>query len=246
MIVTSFSDKGYEQYGKQFIETFLKFWPKSETLVVYHEETKPDIEDERVEYRALFDMEEAKEFFETILRSHPIFRGKRMEGKAYDYRMDAFRFSRKVFALTDAYKNSDSQFIAWIDADVYTHSKVPEKFLQMVLVDNFVAYLGRDFMYSECGFMAFDTGKPLASEFFDLYKKSYVSGAFRYLGEWHDCYVFDYTRVLLGVSENNLSHGMQFDHPFSETVLGKYMHHLKGERKDPEKNQDHPKNKKIA
>lgn len=243
MIVTSFSDVGFQQYGKLFIETFLENWPEEEKLVVYVEDSTPNLKNDRVEFRLLFEVDGVKDFLDTVLNSHPVYRGLRAEGKAYDYRMDAFKFARKVFAITDAATDC-AEPMAWIDADVYTHSKVPEGFLKTVLDGKYVAFLGRDFMYTEAGFVAFNPDFEASHlSFMSAYKSMYTTGAFRYLGEWHDCYVFDMIRELHGVSGNNLSEDLKLDNPFPETVLGKYMTHLKGERKDPSKNKDHPFNK---
>ena len=35
--ITSFNAGGYEKYGREFIKTFIQFWPKSVKLIVYYE-----------------------------------------------------------------------------------------------------------------------------------------------------------------------------------------------------------------
>jgi len=229
MIVTSMGPKGYEQYGKRFIETFIEQWPENEELVVYLEEPV-DFEHPRVTFRNLLSVEGMIPFLDTVLASNPIFRGLRLNKTQYDYHFDAFKFARKVFSIADAAADYQGA-MAWIDADVYTHSKVPEGFVKSVLEGVYTAYLGRPNMYTEAGFIAFDTTHPAHQYFMNLYIGSYLSGAFVYLGEWHDCYVYDFVRIVTGVPGNDLAAGLNPNHPFVESVLGEYMDHVKGEER---------------
>ena len=64
--------------------------------------------------------------------------------------------------------------------------------------------------------------------FMTLDKATYFNGSFRYLGEMHDCYVIDFIARLINLPSVNLTVNEQSDHPFQESVLGKYMTHLKG------------------
>ena len=48
IVVTTFHEKGYRDYGKKCIETFLKHWPKDIALVVYAEDVEVEEEDSRL------------------------------------------------------------------------------------------------------------------------------------------------------------------------------------------------------
>jgi hypothetical protein len=247
MIVTSFAEKGWKQYGKRFVETFLDKWPASERLVIYHEGMPEDaIENDRIEWRNLFEVEGLTKVLDDINASEPVFKGQiqvPVQGKdgkqeiqqQYDYRYDAFRFCRKVFAIVDAAYKCDDRYLAWIDADVVTHSEVPINFIESLIDDNAaIAYLGREWTYTECGFMVFDLSNPMTDKFLQSYKNIYTTGAFRLVGEWHDSYLFDVVRLMLKVPGTNIAKGLKHDHPFINTILGKYMDHLKG----PKRKQD--------
>jgi len=236
MIVTSFSQKGYHEYGKRFIETFLEHW-RDEKLVVYFERgvpsTKP--EDPRVEYINLYSFEDFVAFEQIIGASHPIFSGwmrhPQKDKPIYNFRFDVNRFYRKVYAITDAYINrkGNEQRIAWVDADVSFHKDVPTDFLSQLLPeDKAFAHLNREWLYTEAGFMVFNVGHPLMELFMLLYKSTYFNGAFRYLGEMHDCYVIDLVSRQLDIPRVSLTVNEKSDHPFQESVLGEYMVHLKG------------------
>lgn len=230
MIVTSFGAKGYAQYGERFIQTFLKYWPEDESLVIYYEED-PKIDHPRIECRDLFQVAGMAAFLDDVLESPPIFRGLRNDGLNYDYHFDAYKFSRKVYAITDAAKKYQG-ILTWIDADVYTHKPVPENYTHKLLDGHYLSHLYRDWSYTECGFMSFDTTHPQNEIFMAIYLNFYATGAFRYIGEWHDSYIFDVARTLSGVDSKDLAEGIRDNHPFVKSDLGQYMDHCKGNRKD--------------
>jgi len=244
-VITSFSEKGYEMYGKRFVETFLEHWPESSKLTIYAE-TPLKIDNDRVEVVDLFKYEGVTDFLSRIQNSDKIYQGVRpgkdKDGKQvdmYDYRYDAYRFCRKVFAMTEFASRTEGKFM-WLDADIITHTDVPETLLDDILPDDkFTAYLGREWAHSETGFIAFNMKHEQAALFMGAFDNAYKSGSFRFLGEWHDCYVFDMIRELLDIEAVDLAEGMHMEHPFVNTVLGKYMDHLKGpERKKAGKSHD--------
>lgn len=240
MIVTSFSQKGYHDYGRDFITTFLKHWPDEE-LTVYFEKGIPSNkpESDRVTYKDLYQFDDFAALEQVLLKSDPLYTGKHRspEGKpVYNFRYDANRFFRKVFCIYDTCNEracTGLGRVAWIDADVYFTKDVPSGFLETLLPDgNYVAHLGREWLYTEAGFIVFDTTHQANAVFMQLFYNAYFTGAFKYLGEFHDCYVFDFLRNVLMVPAINLTTNEMSDHPFQESVLGEYMVHMKGpERK---------------
>jgi len=234
MIVTSWGEKGWEQYGKKFVETFLKHW-KEENLIVYYE-VKPDFDHERVEFVDLFSVDGMTDTLEKLKNSDPIFMGLRQipnsEKYSYDYRYDAYRFCRKVFAMADAAIRCTDNVMCWIDADVIFHEDIPPDFIKDNFLNEetgaFIAYLARPQAYSETGFIAFDMRSDDTRGVIETMRRVYGKGIFRWLGEWHDCYIFDFLRELSGVKTYDISNGMIIEHPFISSILGEYMDHMKG------------------
>lgn len=232
MIVTSFSQKGYHEYGKRFITTFLDHWADEE-LTVYFEKGVPSNkpEDDRITYKDLYQFGDFVKFEELMKASDPLYCGMHAghKGEAvYNFRYDANRFFRKVFCISDICKKSTGK-VAWVDADVHFVKDVPKDFLSMLLPrGEYIAHLGREWLYTEAGFMIFDTNHPANDLFMPLYYNAYFTGAFKYLGEFHDCYILDFLRKVLAVPTVNLTKNEVSDHPFQESVLGEYMVHLKG------------------
>ena len=212
---TSFSPKGYEVYGKKFLETFLEFWPID--IAVFYEGQKPDISDSRIIYHDLLeDME-----FRAFQDEYGYFSGK-------DYRFMATKFSPKVFAKTSIRPECD--WYIWVDADVVTTRKIDERFFNETCPGGFTgAYLGRkDWDTSECGFVPYNLNLG-GGEFLDKFRRIYTTGELFSLPQWHDSFVFDHLREQnVNLWFKNLSENVSGNHVWPNTILGEYMIHNKG------------------
>lgn len=253
MLITSFSQKGYHEYGKRFIETTLEHW-KDERLRVYFEHGIPSSapRDDRVEYIDLYTLQ-GFEAFELALRgSDPIFAGimATPEGKqVYNFRYDAMRFFRKAFCIHHACtEDGTDPRVAWLDADSYAFADVPANFLYATLPENtFIAHLQREWLYTESGFVVFNTNHEECVPFMKLYMDTYLNGAFKLLGEWHDCYVLDLCIKQLNVTRVHLTKDEQAPHPFNDSVIGAHYDHMKGpDRKKQGKSHEHELKQRSA
>ena len=219
--VTSFSSSGYRLYGKSCLES-LKHWPCK--FVVFYEE-KPDYEHLRIEYRDLFGIPGINDFLDRI-------DGTDASGKIndkYDYRFDAFKFSRKVFCMEAVFDEDPEVF--WLDADTLTKKDIPIDFLRGLVKDYPFCYIGRDRFRTETGFLGFNTSHKDFPLFRGRYLSTYTSGKFFDLQAWEDTAVFDYARGRIGGNNLNKTALQGIDHPFPHTILGEYIEHYKGGRK---------------
>lgn len=228
-VVTSFHAAGYKSYGRKFLDTFKKFWPNV-PLTIYYED-----EHERpagFNWASIHEVEFLDEYMGNL--RFPLMHG--IKGKEYSIQYDA-RMARKSFIQMHAMKNFGGK-VVWIDSDVITHSPVPEGFIDQVLPDNkFCCYLGRDgWMYTESGFLGFNADHFLAKKFRDAYLAVFMTGAIFVHEGWHDCYGFDVARKAMDSDDSfvNLAKDVPFGtgHPFINCILGRYMDHRKGNRKD--------------
>ena len=229
-VVTSFNEHGYKKYGEEFIKTFLEFWPKNVRLTVYYEgENFPFTEG--VSWIPIEDVEFYNEFFDSL--RFPMFHG--IVGDKYDINFDA-RMCRKVLIQMHSLKKYKGK-VFWIDADVVTHSQVPDGFLDEMLPDDKLScHLSRDgWYYTESGFIGFNHSHPKASWFYKNYIHTVMSGVIFTQPGWHDCYAFDAMRIIMDQPEafKNLSEGLPKGtmHPFINSALGKFLDHKKGQRK---------------
>lgn len=187
-------------------------------------EAKPDIEG--IDLRDFNQIPGVTEYLERLKR-HP--GGDGMSPNGYDYRYDANKFCRKVFAQ-DAVFDED-QYVFWIDADCIALQPMPEKFLRSLLDEVALCFLGRKASYTETGFIGFDTKHERFPEFRSRYLSYFTSGKiFSQLKGWHDCIAFDYARE--GIPGRNLTpEGYGVGNVMGESKLGLYLNHLKGARK---------------
>jgi hypothetical protein len=229
-IVTSFHKKGYEAYGRKFLESVKKNW-KGVTLTVFHE-------GEDYEHDPAFQWEpiEKVEYLQNFLGNlhFPIMQG--IEGDHYNINWDA-RMARKAFIEMHAAKTMGGK-VFWIDSDVVVHSPVPDGFLDKVLPDDKLGcFLGRDgWFYTESGFIGFNSAHRSFKKFYEIYLTTFLSGAIFLQPGWHDCYGFDFSRKALGNDDAfvNLAKDVPKGtmHPFVNCELGRYFDHRKGDRKN--------------
>lgn len=234
-VITSFTEKGYQLYGKNFLESFRLNWPKDVNLVVYYEGDQI-----REDWHFIEEVEGLSDWMEAISK-FPMMKGDLGDG-TYEIQLDA-GMVRKPFMQRHAARVYGGK-VFWVDADTITHTKVPSEFLDTVLPDDkFNCYLGRDgwnppIDYTESGFLGFNTQHPLYENFFGAYISIFQSGMIFTRPAWHDCIGFDIARFSFKdyASEfiNLSSHLVPNTtiHPFVNSVLGKYMDHRKGKRKD--------------
>jgi hypothetical protein len=153
-----------------------------------------------------------------------------------NYRFHVCRFGHKVFALQNVSRQTEYDYLIWLDADVITKKPLPLETLVEWLPDETQAasYLGRKHApHSECGFVAYNIKFDLLQSMYDCYMKEEVFA----LPGWTDCDVFDYK--LKQYSGKNLAEEVKVDrsigsdgwHVWPFTALGEYMEHHKGQRK---------------
>lgn len=232
--VTTFGVKGYEEYARESLELFAEHWP-TKVIAFYEGDSPPNFSHEKIEYRPFFQIQGVPEFL-TACSLLPALRGIRWDG-VYDYNLDIFKFSRKVFAQVNVCLQHEG-LVFWLDADVRLKKDVPEDFLRQLLEGVYTCYMGRPDrhpFYTETGFLGFDTTHPVNEKFMRTYEGLYKSGVVIELKGRHDCYVYDIIREQSFAPGRNLAEGTTGIHVMPQTCLHEYMYHLKGPRKSGQK-----------
>ena len=161
------------------------------------------------------------------------------ESKQYVYLYQATRFAHKGFSLINALTTTTHRYAVWLDADTVTFKEIGEHEIANWLDGHCIAGLAREGGHSETGFIAFDRWHDDFPEFLRRYKNMYHEARIFDLKHWTDCHAFDWSRE--GLSFKNLSpEGKGVDHVFVTSVLGEYMDHLKGNRKQLGFSPEHP------
>jgi len=228
-VCTSFSTRQYEVYGKRFLDTYREFCDKP--LTVFHEgQDLPDW----VEARDLREDADLLAFLK-LWGEKPFAHG--LVSGGLNYRFQAVKFAKKVFAYTNHPPLTPEDVWVWIDADVEFFAPVTEEWWSRSCSSGFVgSYIGRrKWSHPECGFMSF-SGRYNGAEILSEIRRIYTSGLLFGLPEWHDSYVFGVVQRAWDLRGRirffNLAETVEetgdVPHPWPDTVLGEVCRHHKG------------------
>ena len=253
-VLTTFHQEGLDVYGQRFLDSFAKNIDKRIKLLVYAEDCIP-INPDTNQITVL----DAKEVlpklnaFKDKWGNVPKANGKcpwperRPRDHHKEFKWDAVRFANKTYAVYDAVTRS-KDWCVWMDADTFVHSPWSyEDFVAQLPTESWITYVGRgkgSQTWPECGFYGLnlhnDTCKQFIAEFERVYEDP-DNGIFT-MEEWHDSYVFgtilnnmkvnapnvhDYSANIY----NNPAKTGGGGHPLINSILGKWIDHLKGVRK---------------
>jgi hypothetical protein len=253
-VVTTFHGEGLDLYAQRFLNSFAEKVDKKIRLVAYAENCSPTNPDEnQIEIlkaeTALPKLQQFKKTWGDVPKANGKcpFPEKRPRDYHKEFKWDAVRFANKVYAVFDACTRSQG-WVVWMDADMYVHSdwNYPQ-WLSLLPKDAWIAYVGRgkgSATWPECGFYGINLQNKTARNFiqeFENYYENAEEGIFT-LDEWHDSYVFghilnmykDNSAGMLDYTENTILQTAKTGgggHPLINTELGKYIDHLKGNRK---------------
>ncbi len=232
-----------QPYGIELIESFLKFWPDECFLYVYLDKGADKVDFKNVTSRTkVFD-------YNKEIQDHKYFcnKFKNYEQRQDDYRLNAFKFAFKIFAMKKALSICSAEYLIWLDADIITIKPIRESFLNSLVDKNkYTSYLGRSHVkkenvrYSETGFIIFNTQHTLHSTFWKQIDEMYLGGKLFKLDSWTDSHVFDAVRTNLeknerlqniNISDFGIRDVGNESHVFVASILGDYMDHKKGSRK---------------
>lgn len=150
---------------------------------------------------------------------------------AYDFRLDAVRFSHKVGAIFAARGcTDDDTTLIWIDADVEFIQRVDSDWLLSLLPEPYpVGWLQRDRVYPECGFLMFRgaQGSAIIRDVARLYQ---TDGVYAYC-QTHDSHIFNKVVSATCDAYNIAGDASRHHDVFRHSQLSKRMRHHKGNRK---------------
>ena len=252
--VTTFHQEGLLQYGQKFLNSFAEKVDKNIKLLVYAEDCHPVNPD--ANQITIFDQTASLEKlvkFKEKWKNVPKANGKcpfperRPRDHHKEFKWHAIRFANKVYAVFDACNRVDN-WCVWIDADTVVHSPWSFDEFKKQLPDNcWLTYVGRgkgSQTWPECGFYGMNLKQTTCLEFLAEFERMYEdadNGIFL-LDEWHDSFVFGtilnkfkfkYPNVYDYSAEMYLKEAKTGGggHPLINTELGKWIDHMKGDRK---------------
>ena len=253
-VLTTFHQPGLDKYGQRFLDSFSAMVDPRIKLLVYAEDCNPVVNDtDQITVLNAKDVLPKLNAFKARWGNVPKANGKcpwperRPRDHHKEFKWDAVRFANKTYAVYDACERS-TDWVVWMDADTFVHSPWSyEQFAELLPNDKWLTYVGRgkgSQTWPECGFYGMNMNHPMCIQFLKEFERFYEdadNGIFE-LEEWHDSYVFgtilnkmkaDFPTVL-DYSENiynNTAKTGGGGHPLINSVLGKWIDHLKGVRK---------------
>jgi hypothetical protein len=254
-VVTTFHKPGLELYGQNFLNSFAERVDKRIKLIVYAEDCEPNNPDLGQitilnQDKTLPKLVAFKDRWRNIPKANgipPDEIKRRRKDWSKDFKWHAVRFANKVYAVFDACASRTATWVVWMDADSYIHSDWSYDNFKQLLPDNtYITYVGRgkgSQTWPECGFYGLNMNHPVCHSFLEDFERMYEdaeNGIFK-LEEWHDSYVFG--EILKKYKQFNADHDYSAQmylreaktggggHPLINTELGKYMDHMKGDRK---------------
>ncbi len=255
LVLTTFHQPGLEKYGQRFLDSFAQQVDKRIKLLVYAENCNPTNPDpDQIEILNAVDALPDLNRFKQTWGNVPKAIGKcpwperRPRDHHKEFKWDAVRFANKTYAVYDAVRRSKDWCI-WMDADTFIHSPWSyEQFAELLPNDKWITYVGRgkgSQTWPECGFYGLNVKNEVCKKFMAEFERVYEeaeNGIFL-LEEWHDSFVFgnilnkmkvEYPNVLDYTEDMILKGAITGGggHPLINCVLGKWMDHLKGARKD--------------
>lgn len=251
-VVTTCHAAGYQSYGQRMVETFDQFWPADVPLLLYYEGFRPEPASPRVIERDLVtscpDLAAFKQRHVNNPRAHGAVKPWRrlrlgslsiplpVRANKARYRWDAVRFSHKAFAIFHAARHTDADVLIWIDADTLFFAPVDHAELEALSpADAALACLRRP-NHSECGFVTYNLRHPDITAFMAEFERFYTEDKLFAEREYHDSYLFDVARrhaEARGTLVHDIGEGVgwQASHVLVNSRLGRFMDHMKGERK---------------
>jgi hypothetical protein len=242
-VVTTFNAEGLKQYGQRMINTFEQYWPEEVDLVACAENCQPVVGRLNTKVYDLLRLSNPLNTFIERHRNNPRAHGLDGPPDVFNpkksFRWNAVRFAYKIYAISLVANYTSGGWLIWLDADTHTHSNISIADLNNLCPSTAtISYLGRGENYhSECGWVGYNLDHPETRNFIAELTGMYNQDRIFELPEWHDSYVWDVVRRRYQASNEfyNLSNTLQkpgrAGHPFINSELGRFMDHLKGDRK---------------
>tara|TARA_R110000803_G_scaffold36881_2_gene79304 strand:- start:2733 stop:3578 length:846 start_codon:yes stop_codon:yes gene_type:complete len=256
-VVTTFHPAGMRTYGQRFLDSFAQRVDKRIKLLCYVEDCMPvnpdprqiEIIDARV---ALPKLNAFKARWKDVPKANGIppaeIKARRPRDWNKKFKWDAIRFANKTYAVYDACTRS-KDWCVWMDADTFVHSDWSyEQFAELLPKTSWITYVGRgkgSQTWPECGFYGMNLNDGVCQDFLAEFERVYEdadNGIFL-LEEWHDSFVFgNIINRMKITSPNVLDYSAEMylreaktgggGHPLINTKLGKWIDHMKGDRKN--------------
>lgn len=229
-ILSTFSEKGYLEYGKNFIESCEKNLSDDIELKIYIDNTLNSARINFLNYK-----ENVPKMVEFVKRNaHRL---------VTDWTNDGVRFAYKVYAMCAESHNPSNEILIWLDGDTVIEKKIDKNyFLKFLKPDKFLYYIGRKNI-AETGFLMFNLKHQDSKTFFEILEHFYNQDKVYELTEFHDAYVITHIINNYPISSQDITFGTRVKHPLNYVFHGNIVHY-KGKHKSKSALNEHLQFKK--
>jgi hypothetical protein len=251
-VVTTCHAAGYRDYGQRMVETYLTHWPADVPLMLYHEGFEPPVALGRIESNDLVTASPGLAAFKARHADNPRAHGQvrpwqrlkvgswsmplPLRDRRASYRWDAVRFAHKTYSIFDAARRTEADALIWIDADTLFFADVGHAELAALAPPASMVSCLRRPGHSECGFVVYNLRHPELLRFLTEFEAMYAQDLFWAEKEYHDSYLFDVVcqrAEARGARIHDIAEGAGWgaSHVLINSRLGRFMDHMKGDRK---------------
>jgi hypothetical protein len=231
--VMTLGERIWDVYGKNSVDSFVKYWPEHVQLFIYYDGKFPEYKANNVHFLPFDEaIPEHAEFSQRNKDRHPDF----LNYDINNINVQAAKFACKVYAQLKELEKPRSKYVIYLDGDVVTKKEVTEDLLyNMVNKDVYLSFVNRmPSRFTETSIMIWNTQNKYHKEWCKGYRAMYDEDKIFEHKAWHDCIAFDETTFPMIDAEKisciDLGYGMwkKSKHPLVVGPLGEYFDHLKG------------------
>lgn len=233
-VVTTLHKDGYNLYGKEYVSTWTKFFPRDWRITYYAESHEPMF-DQRVEVldfkKSCFEW---NNFYDQVKQR---IANIDQDKKTINRYKKALRWSFKMYTLLHAIRTSTEDFVIWMDADVYARSLPPSNWLESVIGSSCVAgqvERVKGFTHIETGILIVNLKHPDVSKLINWIEQGYPQFQILdepkpwdgiWLGKLYNQRLIDFKNIEMLVY-NNRSFGPTIAKAFSNVNLKWLVHNV--------------------
>ena len=216
--VTCFNEDLYNKFGTLLFKSVYENWEPTLKVKAYYHNFPADKYslEKHIDYTNLEEHRKYKRF----VKENAVHNGTEDGQIPYNDKLDAIKWSHKMFALTDhaftlAEKDKEPGWLVWIDVDSYATKRLTQKDLEKILTDNAdIVHTGNH------SFIAFNLNKkPPLDLLWDL-RRTYMNGEVIQYREWTDSFILE---RLLNIYK---AHGLKIKD--ARDIIPSYVIHMAG------------------
>jgi hypothetical protein len=173
--LTTFSKDGFELYGHTMVDSWLKYWPENNKLIIYHEGFDIPQQDTRLIKLNLNEV--SPDLLKFKLQSDRLSESAKTK-KEKNRIFKTVKWCHKVYAMSHCLKNTDDDYVIFLDGDTYTVNDIPANFPKKLVDSNLFAVHFenlRNGLHFETGLVIFNNTHNKIKWFAEIFTSAYNS-----------------------------------------------------------------------